>query len=1509
MPSFAEIVLAVLEPREAALLSWGVVDGGFVQAELEPLLEKVLQEAGEGERDPLLLLDELEHSGILHRVRSAGPERWRTRSAETVRLLSRLRQLFPRGSDPTGGWEKAPSLVADFRYMLRPRSYPSRDLRRADVLRSIADEQLKGNRRSVLEQLIGDGDSELHLSSFQLRATRQILTDVDARHSRGVIIGAGTGSGKTLAFYLPALSYVADVTEMHAYGTKVLAIYPRTELLRDQFGEAYSQIRKLDALLTSRGKRKLSIGAFYGETPSRSSYVENTWDRGRGGYICPYMDCPSCNGKLIWNQLDVGADRHRVSCGSCTWRSGDSEVVLTREAMSRTPPDVLFTTTEMLNQRMADTRYGPVFGVGANPPPRIVLLDEVHTYEGTTGAQVGMLLRRWQHRIGRPVEFVGLSATLREAPSFFSHLTGLAQDRIAHIEPESTEMERKGSEYLLALRTDPVSGASVLSTTIQTAMALTRTLDPKSRGISGGMYGERTFVFTDALDVVNRLYFDLADAEGWRGRRAVKPSLAVLRNPVVDPSHLRRGAGQSWDLPASLGHDLSTSGRLHVGRTTSQDVGVATAADVVVATAALEVGYNDPTVGAVIQHKAPRGAARFLQRKGRAGRSRTMRPWTVVVLSDYGRDREAYEAYDLLFDPELEPRYLPVQNRYVLRMHAVQAFLDWAAIKLSHRIPPGSLWSALSGPADISKPWGRRQRRQQEAVLSLAQDVLSSRSLRQEVELYIRRALAIDQDVVTELVWEPPRSLFLAALPTLVRRLSTDWQVATPKAFRSRSDKHLRNAPLPDFISPQLFSPLSLPEIQLSLPTAGKAPGPENEAMPVVQALQEFAPGRVSRRYGVEQATDRHWIDLEGLDDGASLNIDEAFEYEELGIFLDEGANPIAVVRPHLLKLAEVPDRYLDSSNAFLTWHTQLIPDGEPLAIQIPNDLPWGNVVSAADAFIHARRAHVESRRFAHSSEAEFRLRNGRTIETAVDFRRGDGSPVGVGVRTDVDGIRWKIEPPSFEWLKTSSGAHDQKAFRSAYFRNRVETDPHLGSVAGKFLRPWLHDLFLLVLYTEADKTGCSLRQAFDAITSGIMAERMKAMIAVLSHRIEFAQDEVEEEAGEQDSTTDSGTKKPRLQRRLNDLCETPEVIESLRRLAAVLWKDPDGDWFEWARLRFLSTLGNGILLAARRLCPEFDPDELLLDLDPGPSDEGSDRDNEIWLTEATVGGAGFVETVVRRVQSDPRRFLQVLRSAFRPTDFEVVDSEIRIFLELTERSTTLQDAVENYRRAQNHEEQHRTFENLLTEMRRSGLTTTHPVVAAISARVLRPGSGSETDKALRSIIDQWTSLEDALGVNIESRLFAYLASESDRYDVAFGQAIAGGEETSRRQRRWDVLQSLLWVRGWEARSRALSSYNPFATHPPADRLLALESVPSQVSCIEIGTENWRERYQAALNESGEVVIRSPRTQRDLLAESITEILVEPVTVGFVFLYPTLTTVQQSEDGIEAHLELRELVV
>ena len=61
------------------------------------------------------------------------------------------------------------------------------------------------------------------------------------------------------------------------------------------------------------------------------------------------------------------------------------------------------------------------------------------------------------------------------------------------------------------------------------------------------------------------------------------------------------------------------------------------------------------------------------------------------MLSDYGRDRLAYQGYEHLFDPTLRPTPLPIGNRHVQKVQAAAALLDFIAT----RLPPGltgDLW-------------------------------------------------------------------------------------------------------------------------------------------------------------------------------------------------------------------------------------------------------------------------------------------------------------------------------------------------------------------------------------------------------------------------------------------------------------------------------------------------------------------------------------------------------------------------------------------------------------------------------------------------------------------------------------------------------------------------------------------------------------------------------------------------------------------------------------------------
>ena len=376
---------------------------------------------------------------------------------------------------------------------------------------------------------------------FQVdRVDRVIFRALGEKRTRGVIIGAGTGSGKTLAFYLPAFAALAPGLLQSKHQLHTLALYPRNELLRDQLREAVSAALEVADVLKKSGLRHIRVGALYGATPAhgRSWQVNGTstsgpvWQKQGRDVVCPYLPCSTCGGDLLWSEPDRLANRDKLTCSRCGLVL-DGDVALTRKTLQDRPPDILFTTTEMLNQH-ATSDLGRLLGWrtgrGRAATPKLVLLDEVHTYSGVHGAQVALLLRRWRYSVPAPVTFVGLSATLRDASSFFAQLTGVDQVAIANIVPKANDMTAEGREYALAVRGDPVSGPSLLSTSIQTAMLYGRALDPPGREYA---YSSVGFLFTDDLDVTNRFYDDLRDAEGCARAVPVWQDPACARGPAL----------------------------------------------------------------------------------------------------------------------------------------------------------------------------------------------------------------------------------------------------------------------------------------------------------------------------------------------------------------------------------------------------------------------------------------------------------------------------------------------------------------------------------------------------------------------------------------------------------------------------------------------------------------------------------------------------------------------------------------------------------------------------------------------------------------------------------------------------------------------------------------------------------------------------------------------------------------------------------------------------------------
>jgi hypothetical protein len=230
----------------------------------------------------------------------------------------------------------------------------------------------------------------------QTEAMRLICGD-----HRSVIVATGTGSGKTECYLLPLLRMVMteNPADRATAGVRAIVLFPMNALVEDQM----RRLRKLlfwinlASMTESVGSqlrlsREITFGRYTGDTP--------------------ISDTDSDRSKPSDNIHELG---ERV----------------TRLEMRRTPPDILVTNFSMLEYALLRSDDQALF---QNPRAfKLLVLDEVHTYSGTVGAEVAMLLRRFRANLtnrakGRltPPIFVGTSATVGSGDNAASDMAGFA---------------------------------------------------------------------------------------------------------------------------------------------------------------------------------------------------------------------------------------------------------------------------------------------------------------------------------------------------------------------------------------------------------------------------------------------------------------------------------------------------------------------------------------------------------------------------------------------------------------------------------------------------------------------------------------------------------------------------------------------------------------------------------------------------------------------------------------------------------------------------------------------------------------------------------------------------------------------------------------------------------------------------------------------------------------------------------------------------------------------------
>ncbi|GHO61351.1 hypothetical protein KSC_002430 [Ktedonobacter sp. SOSP1-52] len=1169
--------------------------------------------------------------------------------------------------------------------------------------------------------------------------------------------------------------------------------------------------------------------------------------------------------------------------------------MLTREQMKHTPPDILFTTTEMLNRRLSYAGEHRLFGVDrVDLLPTMLLLDEIHTYEGLHGANIAYLLRRWRHaRCRRQTErlcCVGLSATLKDASSFFSRLTGISPSLVSYVRPQWEDIEVEGAEYNLVLKGDPVSAKNLLSTSIQTVMLLARMLDTTDTQPSRRTYGRKIFAFADKLDVLNRWYYNELDAEKakvlskWRSRRRQDPD---TRRKIQ--------AGQDWRVCEDIGHNLFAP--LRISLTSSQSRGVDTSANVVIATSTLEVGFNDPSVGAVIQHKSPHSMASFLQRKGRAGRLRLMRPWMVVVASAYGRDRWAFQHAENLFDPELKNIDIPLDNYYVRKIQATFALMDWFSLKLKEKEHCRNidLWDVLRSDEKAHN----RNADQRRALYTLVEDVLNG-DLLDDLGRYLRRALGLyEQRELDSVLWEEPRSLVFEVLPTLARQLNSSWQRLNSEthAVEVWGDNISRN-PLPDFIPSTLFTDLKLLDIPLTLSQNTRQKGssiPQTEPKVVYlslqQCLSEFAPGNVSKRFSLSDSKkEAHWLPMphaEQLRDTLSIS-GLSIVFDEVPQEFEVGGTQYQLFSPRAYTLAQVPEDISPSSSAHYQWRSHFAHKvqlaGEEASgdrtIALPDTSDWKTTFTAISSYTLSNGSWVEVARLATGIKAEVRYetRNGNKRDPLplwLSFETQARHPAAIGTVYHVDALRFQFKPLDIVGCRNiPSWSSIYRDLRPEFFlykfrRHRYVQEKRLS----RFEIEWLWQLELSMLVATAVGISRSLAEAAPIVKD----QRQK--LAQRTMEVIFQSQQAEDYGEEK-----VGPLHEKLQQRLRDA----DIVQALEECSSVLWQDEDVDMEAWLRECYASSLGSTLFAALTQMIPDSDPDELIMDVD-GES---------VWISEKTPGGVGLISRLASLLESSPYEFELAMYDALHHCERQELATQLQRVAELVESGNPqLKKVFAALRQEDDIKEQEELHKRLKSVLERHGIPATRELLVALHAKWLRPNSDQDSDDLLAHLLRFWRDEEQRLNCKIDIRVIAVAALKHEKISQRL-QAILqriGGVSTQDPSQSFNILQSLLWLNCTDSCPDCIEESHWYQELVKPSRALLRSLLPPGVQRVACEQQGWVQQARHVLSTSYKVQILCPQDQLFACKQHIMDLLTEPIEIGFQLLFPTVERIMRTD--------------
>lgn len=367
-------------------------------------------------------------------------------------ILHYIRDAYHRYYD-TAFWLRRPELLAERQALLSQPGATVQDVLLEAVLPyrstlSLAEAGAKAGltkeEADALAHIVFDKDASFTLRKHQAEALITSLAPADSP-ARNPIVTSGTGSGKTESFLLPVLARLvqergkanrsyklnpwwernwdladewdgvrAKEPSSPPAAVRTLILYPTNALVEDQI----SRLRQ--AAFRSHDDELAPLfyfGRYTGATPGGTSFPAgklNSKSRKRVQTVARAIS------SLAAEADSLRARDERVRAQFADPRCGE---LMTRWDMIESPPDILITNVSMLNIMLMREFEAPIFEktrrwlAASKDHCFNFVVDELHSYRGTQGTEVSLVVRNLFDRLGLEPESpqlrcIGTSASL-----------------------------------------------------------------------------------------------------------------------------------------------------------------------------------------------------------------------------------------------------------------------------------------------------------------------------------------------------------------------------------------------------------------------------------------------------------------------------------------------------------------------------------------------------------------------------------------------------------------------------------------------------------------------------------------------------------------------------------------------------------------------------------------------------------------------------------------------------------------------------------------------------------------------------------------------------------------------------------------------------------------------------------------------------------------------------------------------------------------------------------------